>query len=274
MNCCCCTSRGSSLSDEARPWLRFNANDWFSWCFDWILSSADYSKCHHPSWGCHRTNYENRSYSRMCPARQKWDSKEGKWVFSAATFIKMAHACTVQPLTHWEQSWERRSLVGGPTVICIPTSMTSRSRKRRTRWDLYEDFTVLCNTHRNFACMKMYAFFHWESRLRSTFSKDGVRGSLHLATANAISVVLSSGTRATSPRNGARNAYRNKENTGRIAGKRPFRDNHRDIFLFDTDKLSTSVNPRASIYNFAKYSRDSDCSARYSLEKKILVFLL
>jgi len=36
--------RGSSLSDETRPWLRFNANDWFSRCFDWILPSADSSK--------------------------------------------------------------------------------------------------------------------------------------------------------------------------------------------------------------------------------------
>lgn len=42
-------ARGSSLSNEARPWLRFNANDWFSWCFDWILSSASYRECHHPS---------------------------------------------------------------------------------------------------------------------------------------------------------------------------------------------------------------------------------
>jgi len=54
--------------------------------------------------------------------------------------------------------------------------------------------------------MEMHAPFHRQSRLQSTFSKDGIHGSLHLAAANAISTLLSSGARATGPYNGARNA--------------------------------------------------------------------
>lgn len=87
-------------------------------------------------------------------------------------------------------------MVGGPTVICIPASMTSLSRKRGTGWDLHEDSaTVSCCIHRSFACVKIRASFHRENRLWSTFSKDSIRGSLH-AVANTISALLSSGDRS------------------------------------------------------------------------------
>jgi len=87
------------------------------------------------------------------------------------------------------------------------------------------------------SCVKIRASFHRESRLRSTFFKDGVHSSLHFATANTISALLSSGARATGLRNGARNAHRNKENIGRTAGKlRPLLATIVEIFLFDTQR--------------------------------------
>lgn len=144
--------------------------------------------------------------------------------------------------------------------------MTSLSRERRMRWDL-NDFTVLYSL----SCVEMRAFFHRKNRLRSTFSKDGIRGSLHLAAANAISALLSSGARATDPRNGARNACRDKEKHWENRRKTVAFPSQwqflAETFLFDTEKLSTSVNPRiiaASIYSRAKYLRGSDCSTRYS----------
>jgi hypothetical protein len=84
------------------------------------------------------------------------------------------------------------------------------TRKRGTRWGLYKKLDGLVQHLRrvaSYACGEMRAFFHRRSRLWSTFFKDGViRGSLHLAAANAISALLSSDARATGPHNGARNS--------------------------------------------------------------------
>lgn len=123
---------------------------------------------------------------------------------------------------------------------------------------------------------EMRAFFHWENRLRSTFSKDGVRGSLHLAAANAISALLSSGARATDPRNCARNARRDKENIGRTAEKLwrflPVTI-LAETFLFDTEKLSTSVNPQIIVLRSIVVRNIRETPIVLQLLKNILVFV-
>lgn len=102
------------------------------------------------------------------------------------------------------------------------------------------DGLVLHPPH-SFACVMMRASFYRENRLWRTFSNDGIRGSLYLAAANAISALLSSGDRPLiTARETLARTKKTLEESQENCGVPLSRDNRRDIF--SSTEFSTSVN--------------------------------